>query len=72
MAGIVHAEAHRGQGAQTPLADGVGRGDEGLQTGALRRRAEAVEQDADLLFGQVAGEDGPQGFLSGRFWLLSG
>jgi hypothetical protein len=44
VAGIVHAEAHRGQDAGTALADGAGRGDQGFQAGALRLRAEAVSK----------------------------
>ena len=64
VAGIVHTESHRGQDACTPLADGLGRGDEGLQAGAGGLGAEAVEQLAHLVFGEVAGEDRPQGLLS--------
>ena len=63
VAGIVHAKSNGGQDARTPLADGLGRGDERFEATALCLRAEPVEEDADLLLGQVAGEDGPKGLL---------
>ena len=63
VAGVVHAEADRGQDARTPLADGFSCGDEGSQTGALCLRAEPVEQHGGVVFAEASGEDGAQPFL---------
>jgi hypothetical protein len=61
--GVVHSESYRGQDAFAPFADGFGQGDEGFHPAALSSRAEPVEQGADLVFGEIPGEDRPKGLL---------
>jgi len=63
--GIVHAEADCSQDALPPFADGFGQRDEGFQSAALCSRAEPVEESANLVFGEVACEDRPEGLLQG-------
>ena len=45
------------------FADGAGGFDERGEPAALRPRTPAVDQLADLVVGEVASEDGPQGLL---------
>src|ERR1700677_849473 len=60
---VVDPESPRGQDPLLALADGLGRGDEGLEPAARRLRVEAFDEDAHVVFAEVAGEDGPQGFF---------
>jgi len=65
VAGVVHAQANGGEDACSALGDGVRRRDEGFEATAGRLRAEPVEEDGDVVFAEVAGEDGPSGFFAG-------
>src|SRR6266508_4804358 len=58
VAGVVDAEPDGGEDAVASFADRFGCGDERFQAAALCFGAEAVEQLADLVFGEVAGENG--------------
>ncbi len=49
------AGSQRGQDAFLAFADGLGRGDEGLEPDARRLRAEAVDEEADVFFCEVDG-----------------
>lgn len=54
-------------GCEDPVAvfaDGASQLDEGRQARALRPGAPAVEQSDDLVLGEVAGEDGAEGFFA--------
>src|ERR1035437_3607347 len=57
VAGIVDPEFHGRQDRLFAFADGLGQGDEALESAALCLRTESVEEHADLVVGEVAGED---------------
>ncbi len=65
VAGVVDAEADGGEDAISAFADRLGRGDERFEAAARGLRAEPVEEHSDFVFGQVAGEHGPQCFFEG-------
>src|ERR1039458_8431028 len=57
VAGIVDPEFHGPPDPLFAFADGLGQGDEALESAALCLRTESVEEHADLVVGEVAGED---------------
>src|SRR5580704_15065986 len=63
--GIGESEPDGGQDARAVRADRLRQGDEGLQPRTLRLGAEAVEELAHLLLGEVPLEDRAQGLLQG-------
>src|SRR5674476_593370 len=65
VAGIVDPEPDRSEDPGPSFPECLGRRDEGLQAAAGGLRAEPVQQQTDLVFAQVTGEDRAQGLLQG-------
>src|SRR5450759_5604076 len=63
--GIVDPEPDRSEDPGSSFPECLGHRDEGLQAAAGGLRAEPVQQQGDVVFGQVTGEHRAQGLLEG-------